>query len=112
MVSLEKPSALPDADRHVYEMMVPQNHYLRQVAERIDFERFRPRLAEAYSQRLGRPAIDPVPMLKIFRRLRVAAIACHENNACTIEDRLKAGTPTKAGLCWSTQPGMPRDIDQ
>src|SRR5262249_5574683 len=37
-----------------------------QVTERIDFERFRPRLAEAYSLGMGRPAIDPVRMLKIL----------------------------------------------
>ena len=46
--------------------MVPPNHYLRQVATYVDFERFRPRLAEAYSPAMGRPAIDPVRMLKIL----------------------------------------------
>jgi transposase len=53
-------------DRQVFALVVPPNHYLRQVAASIDFERFRPRLAEAYSPDMGRPAIDPVRMLKIL----------------------------------------------
>jgi transposase len=66
MLILEKPLALPELDRQVFDILVPQNHYLRQVAERIDFERFRPRLIEAYSVGMGRPAIDPVRMFKIL----------------------------------------------
>jgi transposase len=66
MLSQEKAPPLPEYDRHVFEIVVPTNHYLRQVAERIDFERFRVRLAEAYSLNLGRPPIDPVRMLKIL----------------------------------------------
>jgi transposase len=58
--------ALNDLDRQVSEILVRPNHYLRQVAAHIDFERFRPRLVEAYSAGLGRPAIDPVRMLKIL----------------------------------------------
>jgi transposase len=58
--------ALTDWDRLVFETVVPPNHYLRQVAAHIDFERFRARLVEAYSLGLGRPAIDPVRMLKIL----------------------------------------------
>lgn len=58
--------ALTAADRQVFDMVVPAHHYLRQVAARIDFERFRPRLVEAYSAGMGRPAIDPVRMLKIL----------------------------------------------
>lgn len=56
---------LPDFDQQVFAVVVPEAHYLRQVAARIDFERFRPRLAEAYSPTLGRPPIDPVRMLKL-----------------------------------------------
>jgi transposase len=57
---------LTEFDRQVFDIVVPQNHYLRQVAAKIDFERFRPHLAEAYSSGMGRPAIDPVRMLKIL----------------------------------------------
>jgi transposase len=66
MLTLGIPPALSDFDRQVFEIVVAQDHYLRHVAVHIDFERFRPRLAEAYSLGLGRPAIDPVRMLKIL----------------------------------------------
>src|SRR5712692_5431092 len=66
MLTLAIAPPLPELDRHVFVSVVPTDHYLRQVAERVDFERFRPRLAEAYSLGLGRPAIDPVRMLKIL----------------------------------------------
>jgi len=62
----DKPPPLPDFDRQVFDLVVPADHYLRRVARQIDFERFRPRLAEAYSAGLGRPAIDPIRMLKIL----------------------------------------------
>jgi transposase len=64
MLVFEK-TPLPEFDRLAFDLVVPSDHYLRRVAERIDFERFRPRLAEAYSLGMGRPAIDPVRMLKI-----------------------------------------------
>lgn len=66
MLTLDPTPALTDFDRLVFEIVVPQDHYLRQVAAHVDFERFRARLAEAYSLGLGRPAIDPVRMLKIL----------------------------------------------
>jgi len=58
--------ALTDFDRLVFAIVVAENHYLRQVAAHIDFERFRPRLVEAYSSGMGRAAIDPVRMLKVL----------------------------------------------
>ncbi len=64
MLVIDK-TPLPEFDQLAFDMVVPGDHYLRQVAERIDFERFRPRLAEAYSPGMGRPAVDPVRMLKI-----------------------------------------------
>lgn len=66
MLILEPAPALSDLDRQVFDLVVPPDHYLRQVATRIDFERFRPRLAEAYCAGMGRPAIDPVRMRKIL----------------------------------------------
>ena len=66
MLTRNQAPPLPGFDRHVFAIVVPEDHYLRQVAARIDFERFRPRLAEAYSLGMGRPAIDPVRMLKIL----------------------------------------------
>jgi transposase len=66
MLTRDPTPALADLDRQVFEIVVPVNHYLRQVAALIDFERFRPRLMDAYSLGMGRPAVDPVRMLKIL----------------------------------------------
>lgn len=66
MLLAEPAPVLTDIDRYIFETLVAPNHYLRRVATSIDFERFRPRLAEAYSLGMGRPAIDPVRMLKIL----------------------------------------------
>jgi transposase len=66
VLTLDPTPALTDFDRQVFAIVVPPNHYLRQVAACVDFERFRPCLAESYSPDLGRPAIDPVRMLKIL----------------------------------------------
>jgi transposase len=66
MLSQASGVALMEQDERVFAAVVPANHYLRQVAARVDFERFRPELADAYSPNRGRPAIDPVRMLKIL----------------------------------------------
>ena len=59
-------AARSELDERVFAAVVPASHYLRQVAALVDFERFRPELVDAYSANLGRPAIDPVRMLKIL----------------------------------------------
>lgn len=56
---------LSEADRQVFDAIVPPGHYLRLVRERIDFDLFRPRLVDAYRSKMGRPAIDPIFMLKV-----------------------------------------------
>jgi transposase len=66
MLLLEPSSPLSAFDQQVFDLVIPTNHYLRQVAERVDFERFRARLSEPYSVGWGRPAIDPVRMLKFL----------------------------------------------
>jgi transposase len=66
LLTAEATPVLTDLDRQVFGIVVPQEHYLRQVALCVDFERFRPHLAKAYSPDQGRPAIDPVCMLKIL----------------------------------------------
>ena len=53
-------------DLFLFELFVPQDHYLRKVMACIDFESFRPRLAPFYSPNFGRYAVDPVRMLKIL----------------------------------------------
>lgn len=55
---------LNDVERPIFERMVPADDYLRRLGEAIDFERFRPILAQYYAPRLGRPPLDPVIMLK------------------------------------------------
>ena len=53
-------------DLAVFQAVVPQDHYLRKVMACINFEAFRPRLIGSYDADFGRPAIDPVRMLKIL----------------------------------------------
>lgn len=64
---LREPSAprWSEIDREVFEHLVPADHYVRRALESISFERFRPILACHYSPDQGRPAEDPVRMLKL-----------------------------------------------
>lgn len=52
-------------ERQLFTRLVPQNHFLRQLEHTVDFERFRATLAQWYCPREGRPALDPVMMLKL-----------------------------------------------
>ncbi len=54
-----------EQDREVFDALVPAGHYLRQAARVIDFDRFRPLMASCYSPRWGRPAREPVLLLKL-----------------------------------------------
>lgn len=56
---------LNDFERQLFARLVPEDHFLLQLQRAIDFERFRPTLAKHYSPREGRPALDPVRMLKL-----------------------------------------------
>lgn len=66
MLTIDPTPALTEFDHHVFALVVPPDHYLRQVVAHIDFERFRLCLAETYSLELGRPPIPPLRMLKIM----------------------------------------------
>jgi transposase len=66
MLNTENALALSDFDHQVFAAVVPADHYLRRVKTLVDFDRFRPRLNDLYSVTLGRPAIDPIRMLKIL----------------------------------------------
>ena len=57
--------ALSDFERQLFTRLVPEDHFLRQLEGIVDFERFRPALAEHYAPRAGRPALDPVMMLEL-----------------------------------------------
>jgi hypothetical protein len=54
-----------ETDREIFQVLVPPNHYLRRAAQTIDFERFRPLMEPCYSLDQGRPAIEPVLLLKL-----------------------------------------------
>lgn len=56
---------LNDFERQLFTRLVPEDHYLRQLERVVDFERFRPTLSQFYAPREGRPALDPVMMLKL-----------------------------------------------
>jgi transposase len=52
-------------DHMIFEATVPADHYLRRVLAVIDFDCFREELASCYSSQHGRPAVEPVLMLKL-----------------------------------------------
>jgi len=56
------PNAL---DHEIFNATVPHDHYLRRVRAAIDFGRFRADLVSCYSADLGRPATEPVLLLKL-----------------------------------------------
>jgi transposase len=56
---------LNDLERQLFTRMVPKSHDLQRLERVVNFERFRPILAKYYSSRTGRPALDPVMMLKL-----------------------------------------------
>ena len=56
---------LTERDREIFDAIVPADHYLRRVKLAVDFERFREILAAAYDPTSGRPAIEPVLLLKL-----------------------------------------------
>jgi transposase len=56
----------PDArDQEIFETTVAEDHYLRRVRAVIDFERFRSALLSCYCEDLGRPATEPLLLLKL-----------------------------------------------
>ncbi len=54
-----------DLDRTVFDTLISEDHYLRQVKTGIDFSFVRPIVQDAYSLSMGRPAEDPVLMFKL-----------------------------------------------
>jgi transposase len=58
-------SALTDQDQLIFDVLIPADHYLRQVNAVLDFERYRSAMAVCYSATDGRPADDPVVLLKV-----------------------------------------------
>ena len=54
-----------DLDRIVFDKLIPEHHYVRQVKALIDFSFVREIVQDAYSLSMGRPAEDPVTMFKL-----------------------------------------------
>jgi transposase len=65
MLKAGEATPLNDLERQIYEQLVPVDHFLRRLLGVIDFERFRPALVACYSSEQGRPAVDPIWMLKL-----------------------------------------------
>ena len=70
MFRLEAPPApalipMTEAERQLYEQIVPADHFLRRLQQAVDFASFRPLLATAYSPDQGRPSLEPVVLLKL-----------------------------------------------
>jgi len=56
---------LSEQDQLIFDTLVPTDHYLRQVNAIVDFECYRDAMAACYNATDGRPADDPVVLLKI-----------------------------------------------
>jgi transposase len=53
------------ADLEAFDRLIPAGHYLRRALAAIDFEQLRSKVVCGYSPNLGRPAEDPILMLKL-----------------------------------------------
>jgi transposase len=64
---LKPPAYQPptELDLRIFAATVPHDHYLRRVLAAIDFDRCRVLMAAAYDPGLGRPACEPVLLLKL-----------------------------------------------
>lgn len=64
---LKPPAYLPltELDQLIFDATVPADHYLRKVLGTVDFQRCRARMAAAYHDGLGRPALEPLLLLKL-----------------------------------------------
>jgi IS5 family transposase len=65
MLCDQKPPRLTPLDEEVFNLLVPQDHVLRQALRCIDWQRFRPLLAPCYSADQGRPSHEPLLLLKL-----------------------------------------------
>jgi transposase len=56
---------MTEEERLLYEQVVPENHFLRRLLQAVDFQRFLPLLATAYSPTQGRRPLDPLVLFKL-----------------------------------------------
>ena len=50
----------------IYDMVIPKNHLLRKIIEKVDFSFVNKLMEECYCKNFGRPAYEPELMLKIL----------------------------------------------
>jgi transposase len=64
---LKPPAYLPptELDQRIFDATVPADHYLRRVLHAVSFQRCRDLMAPAYDPDRGRPACEPVLLLKL-----------------------------------------------
>jgi len=55
---------LSDLDRHIFDTLVPVDHYLRQVLRAVSFQGYHDLASVRYSPDHGRPALTPVQLFK------------------------------------------------
>ena len=54
-----------ELDERIFAATVPADHYLRRVGRAVDFARCRDGLAAVYCRYQGRPAVEPLLLLKL-----------------------------------------------
>jgi len=54
-----------EIDQLVFDKLVPEDHLLRRAKAVLDFQAFEERIKDRYHPRMGRPAEDPVRMIKL-----------------------------------------------
>jgi transposase len=54
-----------ELDERIFTATVPEDHYLRRVKAAVNFDRCRDMLAAAYRSDQGRPAVEPLLLLKL-----------------------------------------------
>lgn len=92
---------LGEAERALYESIVPEDHFLRRLPQAVDFEALRPLLTAAYCQDQGRRPLDPVILLKFEVLARQYRLSDREVMAAArfnISHRLFLGLSLKSPL--------------
>jgi transposase len=103
---------LTELDREIFDAIVPPDHYLRRFKGAVDFDRFVPILAAQYDPTMGRPAIEPLLLLKLeFLQYeygwsdREAIKQSQVNMACRffLDLSLRSPLPDPSLLCYFRQ---------
>lgn len=66
MLKADYTPVLTPLDEVVFTQLVPADHYLRRLKAAVDFTPLRALVADCYAAELGRPALDPVVLLKLL----------------------------------------------